>query len=352
MDMNVVKFDFLAASDADWEAYFRHKDEILREADPEEPLLPREKRKAVFISSAASPYRQARMFLMFSPGDAAAAGFAFLSVETPRSPTYETNKHFAHLTLSVSKKYRGKGAGRLLLKRVIEEAAALEPAISELLTPVVLESGGRFLAGLGATVALENAENRLNFKDVDWKMAQAWAEEGARRNPATALVTVQTIPREDLEDYSAAYTETSAQAPQGDIEGKFVYTPEMIRFSEQKIIAQGYTPITMFTRESDGKISGLTEMMYLPEAGHKATQMLTGVREQYRGRGLGKLLKASMLLHIRKEFPGVKHVATGNADSNAPMLAINNRLGFKKHLAIKLYKLKLGPKLPEKAGPP
>lgn len=119
MNMSVVKFDLLAASDADWDAYFRHKDEILREADPEEPLLPREKRKAVFISSAASPYRQARM-----------------------------------------------------------------------------------------------------------------------------------------------------------------------------------------------------------------------------------------LLYIRKEYPGVKYVATGNADSNAPMLAINNRLGFKKHLAIKLYKLKLGPKLPPEVGQP
>ncbi|NHJ26401.1 MAG: N-acetyltransferase, partial [Candidatus Lokiarchaeota archaeon] len=47
--------------------------------------------------------------------------------------------------------------------------------------------------------------------------------------------------------------------------------------------------------------------------------------------GIGKWLKASMLLKIREEYPQVKIVTTGNANSNAPMLSINNRLGFKVH---------------------
>lgn len=48
-------------------------------------------------------------------------------------------------------------------------------------------------------------------------------------------------------------------------------------------------------------------------------------------RSLGKWLKAAMLLRIREELPQVRVVATGNATSNAAMLSINVRLGFKPH---------------------
>ena len=44
-----------------------------------------------------------------------------------------------------------------------------------------------------------------------------------------------------------------------------------------------------------------------------------------------KWLKAAMLLHIRNTFPKVTIVTTDNATSNAPMLSINERLGFAVH---------------------
>jgi hypothetical protein len=38
-----------------------------------------------------------------------------------------------------------------------------------------------------------------------------------------------------------------------------------------------------------------------------------------------------MLLRLHEMYPEAEWVSTGNADSNAPMLAINRRLGFKRH---------------------
>ena len=80
--------------------------------------------------------------------------------------------------------------------------------------------------------------------------------------------------------------------------------------------------------------------------GMRGNFSLTGVRQAYKGRGLGKMLKAEMLLYIRREYPDVKYISTGNADSNAPMLSINQRLGFKKYRPIKVYKLKLSHIIP------
>ena len=38
-----------------------------------------------------------------------------------------------------------------------------------------------------------------------------------------------------------------------------------------------------------------------------------------------------MLLYVREKYPEVNIITTGNATTNAPMLSINNRLGFKVH---------------------
>ena len=87
----------------------------------------------------------------------------------------------------------------------------------------------------------------------------------------------------------------------------------------------------MFTVEEDGEISGLTEMEYNPGLKTMITQGLTGVKEKHRGRGLGKWLKSAILLQVKEQYPEVKTVRTENVTTNAPMLSINNRLGFKFH---------------------
>ncbi len=70
-------------------------------------------------------------------------------------------------------------------------------------------------------------------------------------------------------------------------------------------------------------------------------QLLTGVKKEYRGRGVGKWLKADMLLYIRDNFSETKYIQTDNAISNAPMISINDRMGFKLNIAQTMYKFDL-----------
>jgi len=336
----ITKFDVLTASEELWKAHFDHTEAIRHEIDPEDPQLPREKLRAMMLSAFSIPSDNKYIYLALT-GEGEAAGFLSLSVENERSPSYQSNKHVGNMNISVLGKYRRKGLGRKLLRHAIDEMAAKEPAVTEFLAGVFLDSGRGFLDSLGGTVSLQQSANRLYLKDLDWAMVEAWAAEGARKNPATAVVQASVIPEADIKNFSGLYTETMNQQPLGDIGVKIVVTPEQIRLHEKHNRDNGVEQMTIYTRENDGTVSGLTETIYLEEAGHKVKQMLTGVRENCRGRGLGKLLKAQMLLHIRKELPGVKFVVTANSDSNAPMLAINNKLGFKKHLPLKVYKLKI-----------
>ena len=106
--------------------------------------------------------------------------------------------------------------------------------------------------------------------------------------------------------------------------------PQRFREYVKYLEIKTYKLFTFRTIEPDGKISGLTEIRFseinTPEL---LNQALTGVKSIYRGRGLGKWLKALMLLYIRENLPQAKYFITGNAEHNAPMLSINDRLGFK-----------------------
>lgn len=53
---------------------------------------------------------------------------------------------------------------------------------------------------------------------------------------------------------------------------------------------------------------------------------MTGTRRAFRGRGLARLAKTDTLLRARAA--GYAHAFTGNDETNAPMLAINQHLGY------------------------
>ena len=163
-------------------------------------------------------------------------------------------------------------------------------------------------------------------------MIEKWAKEGPERSPETELNLVTSIPEDIIEKYCKVYTETLNQQPFGSLDiGDIIHTPESFREQEKRREKLGRTHLTYYTVEPNGDISGLTEILLRPESKTIAIQLLTGVQEKYRGRGLGKWLKAEMLLKIRTDHPEVKIISTDNATTNSPMLSINERLGFNPH---------------------
>ena len=106
-------------------------------------------------------------------------------------------------------------------------------------------------------------------------------------------------------------------------------TPESRRHDESMFKEKGYLWTTKITREENGSISGLTEIFYHPEIPNMVEQELTGVLPEYRDRGLGKWLKAAMVFYVKKTYPSIEYIQTGNANNNEVMNAINKRVGFK-----------------------
>jgi len=63
------------------------------------------------------------------------------------------------------------------------------------------------------------------------------------------------------------------------------------------------------------------------QADKHAYNAFTGVLRDYRGRGLAQALKLQTILLARRE--GMRYIRTHNDSNNAPMLAINRKLGYK-----------------------
>ena len=172
----------------------------------------------------------------------------------------------------------------------------------------------------------------------EWKIqGQKTAEENG-----LTLEQFQDVPEELIEEFCLLYTDTANQQPLGEYEGRTLLTPKDRRTQEERVKKKNIAWYTLISREANGEISGLTEVYFDNDKPYKIDQDLTGVKEQFRGKGLGKWLKAEMLLFVKENYPKIKYISTGNADSNIAMKSINERMGFIVHMHRTSYKFNLG----------
>jgi mycothiol synthase len=112
-----------------------------------------------------------------------------------------------------------------------------------------------------------------------------------------------------------------------------IYTPEMLTEEDALTQKAGWVPWNyVAVHKPTGEWGGYTRLfpgVFRPQF---AYQDDTGVRPEHRNRGLGRWLKATMLLKLMDERPQTRWVDTWNATVNEPMLNINHAMGFRRIL--------------------
>ncbi|MDX1745337.1 MAG: GNAT family N-acetyltransferase, partial [Halobacteriales archaeon] len=157
--------------------------------------------------------------------------------------------------------------------------------------------------------------SRLAVDRVDMQMMRAWIERAGERASDYHLVELRApFPDDVLEKYcELQFVMNTAPMEEFEREDE-VTTPEIWREQEKLHADASYeflTTVAVHTRTDDlvGSTSVLVDDLY-PE---QAWQWETVVHPDHRNKGLGRLLKASMLERVVGQRPSVERIDTWNA---------------------------------------
>jgi GNAT superfamily N-acetyltransferase len=186
----------------------------------------------------------------------------------------------------------------------------------------------RFAAANGFHVSNIEISRRLHLPVDDALLDEVEADSLAHREGYTVETYVDEIPDHLLESYCGLVNQLIVDAPTGEVDYEAsATTPETTkqRFAQNQKVGR-----TVFYSLAVKDDEAVAQSDLAVQAGdtHKALQWATLVRRDHRGHRLGAAVKVANLRALQRERPDVVQIDTENAETNAHMVSINERLGF------------------------
>ena len=341
-EISIVSFNPDEASEEILEAYLDFDEKITLELIPEQGLTSKEAREKNL--KVKNPARDSFFWIALKQYNSTSnvVGYSRLSIENPTSPHYEKNGHIAGCSVLVLAEFSRKKIGSNLLEEAIQEAKN-HSQVTDLMFRTYNGSGYSFLEKKGAKMVLEQNRSYLKLSEVNLDLMNKWNSSGNELETEDQIKLLEiegSIPEDIIEEYATLYTEVMNQQPLGSLQMRPLITADILRTRAAQMEKKDQHWHTLLTIENNGEISGLTEFQYSFNQPDMIFQLLTGVKEEYRQRGIGKWLKAKMLLFIKKKYPDAKYIETTNTTTNEAMVSINRRMGFYDKEPLKFYEMK------------
>ncbi len=241
------------------------------------------------------------------------------------------NRHAAEFTIEVEPALRGHGIGSRLLQCVVDAAATEGKTLLLNWSSSLVPSADAFMHRLGAQEAQVMAINELRVEDFDHDCAAQWLARSEALSERFVLGTWDgAYPAADLDAIVAMHTLMNTMPHDKLALDDEEWSAEQLREQEASLQQQGITRYTAYVRDlQDGSIAGFTETLWNPARPAVLAQGDTAVSPHCRGLGIATWLKAAMLQRMLELHPTVGYVRTWNGTTNAPMLRINEQLGFR-----------------------
>jgi len=186
-----------------------------------------------------------------------------------------------------------------------------------------------FYVRAGFEVGLRSAHRRLWMSRLDWPTLDQLHAESLERSAGYDVVEVPIPAPDDLMAGLVGLHVAMNDAPNDDLDIEDeVWDVARARAFEQCMLNRGFDVVRLVAvRRSDGVLGGFTVMVLEDERPTLGFQEDTGVVGEHRGHRIGIRLKVEMLQLMRDRHPQVEQIDTWNAESNGPMIAVNDALG-------------------------
>jgi GNAT superfamily N-acetyltransferase len=255
----------------------------------------------------------------------------------------EDNPTVAFLDLAVHPGSRRRGVGSALAAeaRALAAARGRSLLITEVDEPGPGAPGRAFAEQSGWTRDLVETRRDLVLPVDDDRLSAL--ESGARQASAGYEVVTwrDRTPAELLDDRALLERRMTTDAPCGDLPvEEEQWDGARIREHEESLAARGRTVLSAGA-VTGGRLVGFTDLQVPLGRPERAFQGGTLVLREHRGHRLGALMKAAALRELAAEFPGVRRISTYNSESNTPMVAVNEALGFRPAGCLSSWSLRL-----------
>jgi len=217
---------------------------------------------------------------------------------------------------------RGRGLGTALYETVLAAAQARGALCLRTQVPENWTAGLRFLAARGYAPSNREVESTLDLTGFDparFAGAEAKAEAAGLR--LLNYAELESDPERDrkLWDFDALVGADMPMPEPYTVPPFEVFVRKYLRHPD--FYAEGF----LVAVTPEGQYAGLSMLQHSKVPGRLNTGF-TGVRREWRGKGVATGLKVAVL--SRAKVAGYREVRTGNDSTNDSMLGINRRLGF------------------------
>lgn len=251
----------------------------------------------------------------------------------------------ADLMVNVAADRRRQGIGTALLLVAAEAAVAAGRELAGFEVVAEAASGTGFLASLGAELKQRERRSLCRTAYVDRDLLAQWVA-AAPTEQYELLIWCGAVPEEWLAEL-ARVKEAINDAPLDELSmGRIDFDVDTLRNVLADAQRREQVPWTCVAvhRES-GRIAGETEILVPSRWPEVAYQENTAVDPPHRKLGIGRWIKAALMLELLDARPSTEWVQTWNAASNAGMLAINVAMGFRPAEEWGIWQIPLDPLL-------
>jgi len=251
--------------------------------------------------------------------------------------TLRDNLHAMEVTVAVHPSSRRRGVGTALVAGMGDFARAdgrdVLNSIVDVPTAVAASHPSlTFAPKVGFVPTLAGNTRHLALPIAAGRLGELRDVVAGARNAADyrMLTFAGPWPEEFADDACELFRRMSTDEPAGDEEHhEEVWDTQRLREREVLLSARGAATFTAVAQhQPSGRLVALTELQVSPDAPTQASQMVTVVHPEHRGHRLGLAAKLANLDALALGAPDARLIVTGNAAVNAPMIAVNEMMGF------------------------